>query len=97
MRLTAMTYNLMRVFEETSKIHNPELIHPSDNKYTQALKKREIEAKKQGCFVNPLFFLTRIVRISSNTIRSFQHVLISGKLLESLWKALIDRLIPRIV
>jgi hypothetical protein len=46
MRLTAMTYNLVRMFEETSKIHNPELIHPSDDKYTQALKKREIEAKK---------------------------------------------------
>ena len=40
MRLTAMTYNLMRVCEEISKTQNPELIHPSDKKYAQALEKR---------------------------------------------------------
>jgi hypothetical protein len=56
MRLTAMTYNLMRVFEETSKIHNPALIHPSDKKYTKALEKRQATAQKIGGFVNPLFF-----------------------------------------
>ncbi|GFO72502.1 hypothetical protein BJAS_P2803 [Bathymodiolus japonicus methanotrophic gill symbiont] len=33
MRLTAMSYNLMRVFEEISKTQQPELIHPSDKKY----------------------------------------------------------------
>ncbi len=30
--LTAMTYNLMRVFEEISKMQNPTLIHPADKK-----------------------------------------------------------------
>jgi len=46
MRLTAMSYNFMRVFEETSKIQNPEMIHPSDKKYLAALEKREQAAKK---------------------------------------------------
>ena len=30
--LTAMTYNLMRVFEETSKKQDENLTHPSDKK-----------------------------------------------------------------
>ncbi|WP_263458688.1 hypothetical protein [Bathymodiolus japonicus methanotrophic gill symbiont] len=40
MRLTAMSYNLMRVFEEISKTQQPELIHPSDKKYSEALEIR---------------------------------------------------------
>jgi len=55
-RFTSMTYNLMRVFEEVSKIQDSERIHPSDKKYTKALEKRDQMAKKRGCFVNPLFF-----------------------------------------
>jgi len=43
-----MAYNLMRVFEEVSKIQNPELIHPSDKKYTKSLEKRDRTAKKGG-------------------------------------------------
>ncbi len=70
MRLTAMSYNLMRVFEEVSKIQQSELIHSSDKKYNEALEKRQQLAKKQGCFINPLFFQARITRISSYTIRS---------------------------
>ncbi len=31
-------------------------IHPSDKKYTKALEKRDSTAKKEGGFVNPLFF-----------------------------------------
>ncbi|TXL03773.1 hypothetical protein BMR07_14285, partial [Methylococcaceae bacterium CS1] len=38
MRLTAMSYNLMRVFEEVSKIQQPELIHPSDKKWFCRIK-----------------------------------------------------------
>ena len=56
MRLTAMSYNFMRVFEEVSKMQHPEEIHPSDKKYTKALKKRQQIAKDKNCFVNPLFF-----------------------------------------
>ena len=41
MRLTVMSYDLMRVFEEGSKIQQPELIHPSDKKYSEALEKRQ--------------------------------------------------------
>jgi hypothetical protein len=37
MRLIAMRYNLMRVFEEVSKIQQPELIHPSDKKFSVKL------------------------------------------------------------
>ncbi len=94
MRLTAMTYNLMRVFEEISKIQNPSLTHPSDKKYTKALGKRQQIAKKNGGFVNPLFFQARIVRISSYTIRAVQNAIITGMSLASLMGALIARLVP---
>jgi hypothetical protein len=94
MRLTAMTYNLMRVFEEVSKIQDSELIHPSDKKYTKALEKRQQIAKKRGCFVNPLFFQERIVRISSYTIRAVQNAIMTGRSLVSLMSALIARLVP---
>ena len=93
-RLTAMTYNLMRVFEEGSKIQNPSLIHPSDKKYAKALEKRQEQAKKNGGFVNPLFFQARIVRISSYTIRAVQNAIITGMSLASLMAALIARLVP---
>ncbi|WP_221896822.1 transposase [Bathymodiolus japonicus methanotrophic gill symbiont] len=55
MRLTAMSYNLMRVFEEISKTQQPELIHPSDKKYSEALEIRQQQAQKRDRFVNPLF------------------------------------------
>lgn len=96
MRLTAMTYNLMRVFEEISKIYDPELMHPSDKKYTKAIEKRELNAKKRGGFVNPLFFQARIVRISSYTIRAVQNIIMTGKSLASLMSALMNRLVPRL-
>lgn len=95
MRLTAMTYNLMRIFEELSKTRNPQLIHPSDKKYTQALEKREQVARKKGCFVNPLFFQARIVRISSYTIRAFQNAILTGKSLLGFVSALAARLLSR--
>ena len=96
MRLTAMTYNLMRIFEEISKINDPQLIHPSDKKYTKALEKRELKAKERGCFVNPLFFQARIVRISSYTIRAVQNIIMTGKSLANLMSALMNRLVPRL-
>ena len=42
MRLTAMTYNLMRVFEENSKVEEPEKAHRSDVQYTKPLKKETL-------------------------------------------------------
>ena len=94
MRLTTMTYNLMRVCEEISKIQDPELIHPSDKKYNKALEKRQRRAKKNGGFVNPLLFLKRIVRISSYTIRAFQSAIITKKPLADLMCALMAQLVP---
>lgn len=94
MRLTTMTYNLMRVCEEISKILDPELVHPSDKKYTKSLEKRQEKAKKTGGFVNPLLFLERIVRISSYTIRAVQNAIITGKPLADLMQALVARLVP---
>ncbi len=96
MHLTAMTYNLVRVFEEISKNQAPELIHPSDKKYTKALEKRDRTAKKEGGFVNPLFFQPRIVRISSYTIRLVQSAILTGKSLVSVMEALVAQLIPRV-
>ena len=95
MRLTAMTYNLMRVAEEISKANNPDLIHPSDKKYTQTLEKRQQAASKKGRFVNPLFFQARIVRISAYTIRAFQNAILTGKSLLSFVRALAARLVSR--
>jgi len=96
MRLTAMAYNLMRVLEEVSKIKNPELMHPSDKKYTKALEKRDVSAKKEGGFVNPLFFKSRIVRISSYTIRAVQNAIMTGKSLVCVMSSLGAKLISRV-
>ena len=95
MRLTAMSYNLLRVFEEISKIQDSALIHPSDKKYTEALKKRQKPSKNKGRFVNPLFYQERIARISSYTIRAFQNAIITGKSLVSFMANLVNRLVPR--
>ena len=95
MRLTTITYNLIRVFEEILKSQNPKLTHPSDKKYTNTLEQRDLNAQKQGCFVNPLFFQARIVRISSYTIRAVQNEIITGKLFISLMSDLVERLVPR--
>jgi hypothetical protein len=94
MRLTTMTYNLMRVCEEFSKIQNPTLIHPSDKKYRKALEKRQEIVNKNGDFVNPLFFQARIVRISSYTIRAVQNAIITEMSLFDLMGALMARLVP---
>jgi hypothetical protein len=96
MRLTAMSYNLMRAFEEISKIQQPELIHLSDKKYSEDLEKRQHLAQKRGCFVNPLFFQARIARISSYTIRAVQNAIITGKSLQCFMSSLVARLVPRI-
>lgn len=95
MRLTSMTYNLMRVLEEISKTQEPERIHPSDKKYTKALEKREQIAKKGGGFVNLLFFQARIVRISSSTIRTVQSAISTGKSLIWVMGILVARLVSR--
>ena len=95
MRLTAITYNLMRVFEELSKQQEPELIHPSDKKYAKALEKRQDVAKKKGRFVNPLLFQARISRISSYTIRAAQNAIVSGKSMLAFMAALVGRLLTR--
>ena len=95
MRLTAMSYNLMRVLEETSKQESPELIHPSDKKYNETLLKRQQAAQKQEKFVNPVFFQPRITRICSSTIRAVQSAIVTGKLLVDVMRSLIKRLIPR--
>ena len=95
MRLTAMSYNLMRVLEETSKQKAPELIHPSDKKYNITLEKRQQVAEKQDRFVNPLFFQPRLTRISSFTIRAAQSAIITGKLLVDLIRSLVEKMVPR--
>jgi len=95
MRLTSMTYNLMRVLEEISKTQDPERIHPSDKKYTKALEKRERIAKKGGGFVNLLFFQARIVRISSSTIRTVQSAISAGKSFIWVMGILVARLVSR--
>ena len=46
MRLTAMTYNLMRVVEEVSKVQNPDLIHPIKNTLKPLKKDSRLPTKK---------------------------------------------------
>lgn len=91
-----MTYNLLRVFEEISKIQHPEFIHPSDKKYTKALEKKDQTAKKEGRFVNPLFFQPRIVRICSYTIRLVQNAIMTEKFLVWVMAALLVNIIVSI-
>ena len=95
MRLMTMSYNLMRVLEETSKQNTPELIHPSEKKYYEALEKKQLSARKNGRFVNPLFFQARITRISSFTIRTAQNAIITGRPLVDVLRSLIGQLVPR--
>lgn len=95
MRLTAMTYNLVRTFEELSKIQDPTLLHPAEKKYTQALEKRQQKAKKIGGYLNPLLFKARIARISSSTFRSFQSAIIKGDTVVSVMATLIGRFVSR--
>ena len=94
MRFTAMAYNIMRLFEEVSKEKNTELIHPSDKKYNESLVKRQRIAQENGCFVNPLFFYARIVRICSFTIRSLQNALITGGTVKAIMASLVRHLKP---
>ena len=96
MRLTAMSYNLLRMAEEISKRQDPELIHPSDKKYTEALEKRQQTAQKRGGFVNPLFFNERIARICSHTVRAVQNAIITGKSLGDFISGLVAKLVPRV-
>ena len=96
MRLTAMSYKLMRVFEEVSKIQQPDLIHPSDKKYNEALEKRQQLAQKRDCFVNPLFFQERIMGISSYTIRAVQNAILTGTSLQAFMRSLVARLVPQV-
>jgi len=95
MRLTAMTYNIIRTFEEISKKQNPELIHPGEKKYTKELERKQLKAEKTGGFVNPLMFQPRIARISSSTFRSFQSAIIKGITLLCLMRKLVGRFVSR--
>ena len=95
MRFTAMAYNIMRVFEETSKANNPERLHPSDKKYNEALEKKGKIAQEKDRFVNPLFFHARIARICSFTIRSIQNAIMTGKSLIAIMDSLARHLKPR--
>ena len=97
MRFTAMSYNIMRVFEEISKVQEPEKIHPSEKKYTEALNIRDKKAKKHGFFVNPFHYQERITRISSYTIRAIQNSIVTGKSLVSLMSQLLGKLVPRMI
>ncbi|MFT5084957.1 MAG: hypothetical protein ACI9Y1_003014 [Lentisphaeria bacterium] len=95
MRFTSMSYNLMRVHEEVSMTQDTELIHPSDKKYTKALEKRELIAKKRGGFINLLFFEARIVCISPYTTRVVPNAILAGKSFVWVMSVLVARLISR--
>ena len=96
MRLTAMSYKLMRVFEEVSKIQQPDLIHPSDKKYNEALEQWGRFGRIPAFLLNPLFFQERITRISSYTIRAVQNAILTGTSLQAFMRSLVARLVPQI-
>jgi hypothetical protein len=95
MRMTAMTYNLMRLIEEKTKKHDDTLVHPAELKYEKALVKRRIKAKKEGKYVNAILSTQRIARISSFTIRAVKNALLTKMTLATLMDRLIAKLIPR--
>ncbi len=95
MRLTAMTYNLMRLFEEKSKKHDKTLIHPAEIKYIKNLLEREKIAKAKGKFVNRLHFMHRIARISSSTIRTVNNAILVKMSFRVFMEILVSKLILR--
>ena len=95
MRLTAVTYNLMTLFEEKSKKYDPTLIHPAEIKYRKNLFKRQKKAEEKGKFVNPLHFMHRIARISSSTIRSVNNAILAKTPFREFMKILVAKLILR--
>ena len=95
MRFIGMAYNFARFFEEQSKAENPALIHPSDKKYNQALKKRQVIAKEKGLFVNSLHFLQRITRVASFSFRLLQYSIIMRKSLIHVVRKLKANLVRR--
>lgn len=95
MRLTAMTYNLMRLFEEKSKKYDSTLIHPAEIKYKNDLLERQKIAEENGNFVNPLHFLHRIARISSSTIRTVNNAILVKMTFREFMEILVAKLILR--
>jgi len=95
MRLTAITYNLMRLFEEKSKKQDDSLIHPAEIKYIRDLERREKVAKAKGKFVNKIHFKQRIARISSSTIRSVNSAILLNNSLREFIRNLVAKLIVR--
>ena len=92
-RFTTMTYNTMRVLEETAQAAKPELVHPSVNKYKKELKKKQEIAAKKGRFVNPLHFKKRIACIASYTFRAVLNSIIAAIRYEDLLNQLIQKLV----
>ena len=95
MRLTAMTYNLMRLFEEKSKKIDENLIHPAEIKYIKNLIDREKIAKTKGKFVNKIHFMHRIARISSSTIRTVNNAITIKMPFKEFMEILVTKLILR--
>lgn len=95
MRLTAITYNLMRLFEEKSKKHDTSLVHPAETKYIKDLQKRDKIAKAKGKFVNKIHFNKRIARISSSTIRSVNVAILTNMPFREFMNKLVGKLILR--
>jgi hypothetical protein len=96
MRFTTMAYNIMRIFEEVSKIKKPECIHPSDKKYNEYLEKRQNVSREKGCFVSPLFFMIEYARICSFTSRSLQNTIMMGRSMVAIMDSLVRHLKPRV-
>ena len=91
-----MAYNLIRLFEEITKKHNSDLIHPAEAKYNKTLDWRQIKAENENKFVNPIHFLKRVARISSFTIRTVQTAIFNKNSLRWFMNQLIKKLIPRL-
>lgn len=94
MRLTGISYNLLRLIEEKSKKESADKIHPAELKYKNRLMKRDEDAKLKGRFVNPLHYGARIARISSPTIRTVKNAILRNLLFSELMERLIERFIP---
>lgn len=95
MRLTAMSYNLIRLLEEKTKKESPGMIHSAEAKYRNRLIKRDEDAKLKGRFVNPLHFGERIARICSSTIRAVQNAILTNISFSELMERLMTKFILR--
>ena len=94
MRFTAMVYNIMVAFEESSKAKNPDRIHPSDKKYNEALDKRRKIVQEKNALLTPYFFKLEL-HAYAHLPSDLYKAILTGRSLIAVMNSLARHLKPR--